>query len=313
MIKDIKISNYKKFKTLEIPDFKQFNLITGRNNSGKSTLLEALSLLYKPTEACYINGIYIENFDRNSCLSFFNMLDTENPIQISTSENELDLTLKLQEKQGKNKGKKQNLYRNPAQNEAGFELEYEFLSGEIKKRRSVDINKESRLKYRYNEHTLLDLPEKLINVGSIYFDDYALLYKEIQNNGRENEVLQALNNTLGMDLKAIRVESGNIIKIDAGYEGLMPLYALGGGLTTLFRILLALYNTKGGIVTIDEIGNGFHPLVLKGVWAEILKLAKKFNIQVFASTHSAACLEAYNEACEELNIAQDSMKYHELG
>jgi len=48
-IKDITIENYKQFKKVIVSDFGQINLITGKNNSGKSTLLEALYLNLGPT------------------------------------------------------------------------------------------------------------------------------------------------------------------------------------------------------------------------------------------------------------------------
>ena len=42
MIKSIKISNFRCFNETEISGFKQFNLFGGKNNSGKTTLLEAI-------------------------------------------------------------------------------------------------------------------------------------------------------------------------------------------------------------------------------------------------------------------------------
>jgi len=45
MIKNIKINNYKCFKNFEIKAFKRINILVGNNNSGKTSLLEALALL----------------------------------------------------------------------------------------------------------------------------------------------------------------------------------------------------------------------------------------------------------------------------
>ena len=45
MIKNIKINNYKCFKNFEIKDFKRINIFVGDNNSGKTSLLEAIALL----------------------------------------------------------------------------------------------------------------------------------------------------------------------------------------------------------------------------------------------------------------------------
>jgi AAA15 family ATPase/GTPase len=45
MIKNIKITNYKCFKNFEIKAFKRINILVGNNNSGKTSLLEAIALL----------------------------------------------------------------------------------------------------------------------------------------------------------------------------------------------------------------------------------------------------------------------------
>jgi AAA15 family ATPase/GTPase len=45
MIKNIKINNYKCFKNFEIKNFKRINILVGDNNSGKTSLLEAIALL----------------------------------------------------------------------------------------------------------------------------------------------------------------------------------------------------------------------------------------------------------------------------
>ena len=44
MLDHIHIENFRLFKNLDIPKVGQVNLITGKNNSGKTTLLEALRL-----------------------------------------------------------------------------------------------------------------------------------------------------------------------------------------------------------------------------------------------------------------------------
>ena len=44
MIKNIKIENFKLFEKIEVKDLKMVNLISGKNNIGKTALLEAINL-----------------------------------------------------------------------------------------------------------------------------------------------------------------------------------------------------------------------------------------------------------------------------
>jgi len=60
MIKDIEISNFRCFEHTKIEGFERVNLIGGKNNSGKTALLEAIflySYTYPNTIHPYIRGI----------------------------------------------------------------------------------------------------------------------------------------------------------------------------------------------------------------------------------------------------------------
>ena len=48
MIKSLKIKNFKNLNGLEIPKLSQINLISGKNNVGKSSLLEAIAIYSSP-------------------------------------------------------------------------------------------------------------------------------------------------------------------------------------------------------------------------------------------------------------------------
>ena len=67
----------------------------------------------------------------------------------------------------------------------------------------------------------------------------------------------------------------------------------------LFGIALALVNARNGILLIDEIENGIHYSVQPDMWHLIFRVAHQLNIQVFATTHSWDCIEAFQKAAQE--------------
>ena len=85
----------------------------------------------------------------------------------------------------------------------------------------------------------------------------------------------------------------------------VPLRSLGEGMTRLLGIASALINCRDGILLIDEIESGLHYSVLPDVWKLILKTAKDLNVQVFATTHSKDCIEAFAQAAN--NNPEDGM------
>lgn len=50
---------------------------------------------------------------------------------------------------------------------------------------------------------------------------------------------------------------------------------------------------------IDEIENGIHYTVQKEVWQMLFKLCRRYNVQLFATTHSHEMITAFKEICEE--------------
>jgi predicted ATP-dependent endonuclease of OLD family len=54
-----------------------------------------------------------------------------------------------------------------------------------------------------------------------------------------------------------------------------------------------------GILLVDEIENGIHYTVLPDLWRFLFQMAKFHNVQVFATTHSWDCVEAFQQAAAE--------------
>lgn len=89
-----------------------------------------------------------------------------------------------------------------------------------------------------------------------------------------------------------------IVRI-AGMNEPIPLRSLGSGMQRMLGIALALVNARDGILLIDEVENGLHYTILPQLWRLIFETARQLNVQVFATSHSWECLEAFQRAAEE--------------
>ena len=66
MIKDLYIENFKCFNKIKIDDIKKINFLVGKNNSGKTTILEALMLILSESRINVIENIKtISRFKEN--------------------------------------------------------------------------------------------------------------------------------------------------------------------------------------------------------------------------------------------------------
>ena len=79
----------------------------------------------------------------------------------------------------------------------------------------------------------------------------------------------------------------------------MPLRSLGDGAVRLFGVALALANSQGGFLLIDEAENGIHYSIQRDFWRMVLLTAQENNVQVFATTHSWDCVAGFAQAAVE--------------
>jgi len=80
---------------------------------------------------------------------------------------------------------------------------------------------------------------------------------------------------------------------------------MGDGINRILTIILALVNCEKGYLLIDEFENGLHHTVQEQLWRVIFYLVEKLDIQVFATTHSWDCIEAYENVLNDEEIKTD--------
>lgn len=81
--------------------------------------------------------------------------------------------------------------------------------------------------------------------------------------------------------------------------GVVPLRTLGDGMSRVLGVLLAVARSRGGIALIDELENGIHYAVQPAFLKILFKVASALDVQVFATTHSWDCIAAFQEAATE--------------
>ena len=113
------------------------------------------------------------------------------------------------------------------------------------------------------------------------------------------------------DLRLSAKERSPEIVADIGLASLVHLRHSGEGMTRLTDFLLALHQIPNGAIFIDEIENGLHHSVQCKVWQAIGELARKLDIQVFATTHSLEMVRAAYEAFNQDGTLEE-FRYHRL-
>ncbi|MXY71001.1 MAG: AAA family ATPase [Acidobacteriia bacterium] len=104
---------------------------------------------------------------------------------------------------------------------------------------------------------------------------------------------------VGDEGSGFRGHSRRIVAKVRGYADPVPLKSLGDGATRLFAAGLALANSRGGFLMIDEAENGIHHSLEHAFWRMVLRAAHEYNVQVLATTHSSDCVAGFARAAAE--------------
>lgn len=137
-------------------------------------------------------------------------------------------------------------------------------------------------------------------------------FTRLQRKGDVDELIEILR-LVEPRLKGLNVGvlGGNSLLLgDTGIGETLPIGVMGDGLNRLTSVILAISAVPNGYVLIDEIENGLHYAILEGVWQGIAASARKWNVQVIATTHSLECIRAAHAAYVE---SEDyDLLYHRL-
>ena len=127
-------------------------------------------------------------------------------------------------------------------------------------------------------------------------DELAGLYDKIVITPEEATVVEALLE-MEPDIRRIATRKlnfggrGFVVGLE-GSDDQVPLGSLGDGVHRMLAIALSLVAARGGYLLIDEIDTGLHHTVMRKMWALLFETAKRLDVTVFATTHSYDCVYA---------------------
>ena len=329
---DLSIAGFRGLKDLALSPLGRVNLITGKNNTGKSSILEALRLHADNAALSTIHSILSfreenvrgtdeeeRSYDIRSAFQisalfhgFPRVSDDISPILISTSgkSHRMDLTMTVE------------WFREGPDSEGRHEfIRQKSLFGELDTVPVLIVGTEQGEQVRsldsFRRRAYLGqrpLPGMLDNhrIPCVFVSPYSgegtstlgPLWDDIALTDNEKDVVEALR-LIDSRISAISMVSGDsprtrraIVRADHIVRP-VPLRSFGDGLNHLFAIVLSLVNARGGILLVDEFENGLHHTIQLDAWRTIFRLALNLDVQVFATTHSKDAVEAFQQASAE--------------
>jgi len=280
MLNELNIQNFRLFKQFHLKGLRRVNLFAGKNNTGKTALLEALRIIAANAHVTVINNI----ISRRGQLV---------PGQEESYESLFNREILRQHK----------------------EETILLILGDINLKRKVNGKDNIQFQYsipgRNGELTSSLTPFDHPKDGCVYlpFGNESVfpikqLWDGIVLTPSEDEVIGILQRTIFPDLKRVDIREDRTL-VRLGNEPLpIPLKNLGDGAQRLLLLAIALVSAKGSMLLIDEIEAGLHHSVQEHLWSLIFHYSKLWDIQVFVTTHSQDTVRTFTYLLEQPGNAE---------
>lgn len=317
LIKSLEIINYKGFENFEMNKLNKINIFVGNNNSGKTSILEAIYIGMKNNFMGSMNIIQNRNLNNNSKAmeTLFRNLDVNNKISItlkndedyfltelsSILDNNIFIPMNFQNEAGIqsqeeksfiiNKDGKKVIYNFSMKNKANGSLE-----------QVVNIKAEDSNNISNNSKDIINSNTYFISPKTRMSGNFANELKEqIKSKIQKKNILEELQ-LFDSKVEDIIVDGTNIEIYLKGVDKPFPIEALGAGIFTILEIASVL-GKKIDNIFIDEIEDGLHIQSMEIVAKYLAKaIEKNPSLQLFITTHSAEIIKLISKYQIEKDI-----------
>jgi predicted ATPase len=162
-----------------------------------------------------------------------------------------------------------------------------------------------------------------VSTAALDASDMVQLASSVQLTDEEDRVLEALR-VIEPEVEAFRplvprrpffpdesTRGGIIVRL-RGVKEPVPIGSLGDGAWRILGLAVALASSAGRVLLVDEIDTGLHYSVMVDMWRMVQAAAERLNVQIFATTHSRDCVEALAALARELPSSSDRLTIHRV-
>lgn len=317
-LKNFSINQFRGIHGLNVKGLGDINLIVGDNNSGKTSVLEAIMLLRSTSAFSNIlnvvrlrdNGFFspfrlsvFENF-----LYMFNPESDEKNIEVEGLIGDTSVGIKVSGTienvlidMSELRDRHKNAHAMQGSSVIYDEAEVAEFQGIISSKIDDDVSNEE---IRFNEYTRLtgmraSKPEsiEIVYVSPTDHTNGNVFSKVVKNDDYKDIVLHVIKifDDDIEDILYIKNEqtSRPIECLKHKKLGIMPLATYGDGIKKVLLLANSIASAAGGILLVDEIETAIHARHYDDIFKFVIKACKQFHIQLFATTHSIEAVDGF--------------------
>ncbi len=322
---NLQIEGFRGVSSLRLDDFKTINVLVGKNNSSKTTVLESIFLLLGMSDPGMILRINNQRdllLNETDDLRFvFHNLDFGTILKINGDFDRNNHHRELVIEPVKNSSNSKIINGKTSgyeSNQTDDKVDQLILHASVKELHKPKKNFDSKLTYNQGKFSIESAKDYSENIRGVLLPPRWAIASNLEK-GLENlivtkqlsSILNVLNK-VDSAIQGLSLGSNGLVFVDIGLQRLVPINLLGDGIRRLLTILLTMSDAKDGIVLIDEIDNGLHFSAQKTLWKAMLEGTKQYNVQLFCTTHNYETLKNLAECVGEENGFMEKIRSYTL-
>ena len=330
MLSSLDIENFRGIQKLSINGMRRMVLLSGNNNVGKSSILEAVFLLMdhlSPDSFNHMNafrGISAPAGGVSIWEPLFYQLNPENAIRIRADSGEDRFSLTYEKDDSYIPALRGGIPKNVAgsfQSSAKRNYTLKFCFGvtgnsDYSEAGHFTTSESGTLREIADDHgdrQYMQLPYTSFINNSLVRTDRAVLDRmgKAEINGEKGRVvsfLQRIDPSIS-DIVTVSVNGIPQLYMNIGKK-LLPVQFSGDGINKLLYLVLSIMDAKDGILLVDEIDTGFHYSMYEDLWKILSVVSRDYNCQIIATTHS---YESIVGAIEGVKDCPEDFSYFRIG
>lgn len=318
MISSLRIEGFRGFDHFEMPGLGRVNLLVGMNNSGKTSVLEAVYLLATKGDPQALWQLLWRRGERRAPVRH-RVGDASYGASVELEPTHLfrghEATVGAAFGIGSDGGWVRCGISEDEDGTSGqLVLEMEASSGGGSTR--VPMTREGTiipdsivgLSPRYRRSNQEGHAVQFLSTESVSIEALVGIWNQVALTANETLVLKALQ-ALDPGIERIAAQvpvsglgmepsRGGFIVKKRGLEQPVPIGSMGDGMWRILAMALAITQCRGGVLLVDEIDTGLHYTAMSQMWRLIYQAAKDLDVQVFATTHSYDCIYSLAQICD---------------
>lgn len=297
MIDTVNINNFRGIHHSRIEGLSQVNLFFGKNNCGKSSLLEGIFLACgqsNPLLPATINAMRTyTRLTESDIRYFFYKMNDEKEIQISMSgSHQRNLSITAIKSLANNQA---NAVSTDLVRQYGLRMKFTSHDGEYTSEVLYDLGASNQIEQKLHVDSRYNEILKCVYLSPRYDSNASV-------DGLQNIYMNKDEEFLADALKILEPKASNpifmdsVMLVDVGLPQRIPINLMGDGIRKIVSFLTSIYACRGGVVLIDELSNGFHYSVMKAMWEIVIRAAIRNDVQIFATTHDEDAIRGFQQA-----------------